>query len=135
MKTALYTVLALALAAPVAASTFDLGDAPLTPAQNALVQSILSSDDNTNTKQRRIDVAVGTTKTFSSAATVEAASAFLLQSSDDNESTRQRNIDVVVGNTATFGSQAAADAAAVKFLLSSDKSTNDIERSIKAIVN
>ena len=96
MKIALATAVAFALAAPVAASTFDLGSAPLTTAQKATVASILDSDDNTNTKQRRIDVIVGNTQTFGSAAGADAAELKFFLSADESSNDIQRRIDAAV---------------------------------------
>jgi len=96
MKTAIYTIIALAIAAPVAAATYDLGDVALTPAQLAQVHAIQNSDDNENKKQRRIDLVVGNTATFGSAASANAATVKFILSSDDSTNDIQRRVDAVL---------------------------------------
>lgn len=96
MKTVIYTAIAIALAAPVAASTYDLGDAPLSPAQFATVKAIMDSDDNENKKQRRIDVVVGNTATFNSAATADAAELMFFLSADESSNDIERRIKAAI---------------------------------------
>jgi FlaG/FlaF family flagellin (archaellin) len=133
MKTALFAAVAIALAAPVAASTFDLGDTALTPAQTAQIASVLDSDDNTNAMQRRIDVILGKVSLNTSPALAKAAEVQFIKNSDLSSNDMMRLINAV-DRPGTASADAVTNAQ-VMFILNSDLSSNDKERRIEAIQN
>jgi|GEM_PF-3467561 len=90
MKTVVFAAIAFALAAPVAAASFDLNDPQLTPAQRATIFAIQNSDDNEHKKKQRIKVVIGETATFSSQASRNAAERFIFSNSSDSTNDIQR---------------------------------------------
>lgn len=93
MNRTILTAFAVALfAAPVAANTFDLGDAPLSVSQEAQVANVLNSDESTNTKQRLIDAIVA----GSQGGNAKEAQVFFILGSDESTNTKDRLVDAIL---------------------------------------